>query len=238
MPAPEALDFGKVYHIYNRGNNRENIFIERRNYRLFLALYAKHVLPVADTYVYVMLKNHFHFLVKTRTVEEQAAWWRASRGRDLSGEKSAHLTGRSATIGGRREEPPSLSAGTNADFKPLDPSKQFSNLFNAYARTFNYTYGRTGALFQRPFGRIEVTADAYFRHLVLYIHQNPQKHGFVKDFQEWPYSSYHTLLSLKQTLLQRDEVIAWFDSKAGFQFSHAREMTDPAILPFFPDDFA
>ena len=27
--------------------------------------------------------------------------------------------------------------------------------------------------------------------LVLYIHQNPQKHEFVKDFREWPYSSYH-----------------------------------------------
>jgi len=38
MASPEALDFGKVYHIYNRGNNRENLFIEARNYRLFLAL--------------------------------------------------------------------------------------------------------------------------------------------------------------------------------------------------------
>ena len=125
----------------------------------------------------------------------------------------------------------------DVDFKLLDPSKQFSNLFNAYARTFNNTYQRSGALFQRPFGRIEVTSDRYFRRLVLYIHQNPQKHRFVKDFREWPYSSYPTLLSLQQTLLQRDAVIAWFDSKDGFHFSHAFDMTDPDTLRFFPDDF-
>jgi hypothetical protein len=118
-----------------------------------------------------------------------------------------------------------------------NPARTHATFFNAYARTFNNTYRRTGTLFQRPFGRIEVTLDRYFRRLVLYIHQNPQKHGFVQDFREWPYSSYHTLLSLKQTLLQRDAVIAWFATKGGFHFSHAQEMTDPGILAFFPDDF-
>lgn len=229
MASPTALDFGKYYHIYNRGNNREKLFIETRNYRLFLSLWTKYVVPVADAYVYVMLKNHFHFLIKTRTVEEQAAWWAASRGQDLTGEKNAHLSGRSLVVDGPTE--------ANADFKPLDPSQQFSNLFNAYARTFNNTYRRTGALFQRPFGRIEVTSDVYFRRLVLYIHQNPQKHGFVKDFRDWPYSSYPTLLSLQKTLLKRDEVITWFDNRDGFDFAHTHAMTDPAILAFFPDDF-
>ena len=235
MSAPEALDFGKYYHIYNRGNNRENLFREEQNYRLFLALWAKYIVPVAVSYAYVLLKNHFHFLVRTRTVAEQAAWW-ASRGRDLTGEK-AHLSGRSPTIGGQIEEQQLQSVDVDVDFKPLDPSKQFSNLFNAYARTFNNTYRRTGALFQRPFGRIEVTSDRYFRRLVLYIHQNPQKHGFVQDFREWPYSSYHTLLSLKQTLLQRDAVLSWFDNKDGFHFSHNRALADHDILAFFPDDF-
>ncbi len=222
MPAPAALAFGKYYHIYNRGNNHENIFREQRNYHLFLALYAKHVLPVADTYAYVLLKNHFHLLARTRTVAEQLVWWQESRDGALP---DRELTGGCP------------QGAARADFKPLDPSKQFSNLFNAYARTFNNAYRRTGALFQRPFGRIEVRSDAYFRRLVLYIHQNPQKHRFVQDFRDWPYSSYHTLLSLKQTLLQRDEVIAWFDTKDGFHFSHAQEITDPGILAFFPDDF-
>jgi len=68
------------------------------------------------------------------------------------------------------------------------PSKYFSNLFNAYARAFNKAYNRTGALFQRPFGRIQVTSNTHLRHLVSYIHQNPQKHNFVDDLRDWPYS--------------------------------------------------
>lgn len=39
----------KYYHVYNRGNNRENIFLEERNYSYFLRLYAKYIEPVAET---------------------------------------------------------------------------------------------------------------------------------------------------------------------------------------------
>jgi len=46
------LQFGEYYHIYNRGNNRENIFIASRNYDYFLRLYMKHILPVAETFAY------------------------------------------------------------------------------------------------------------------------------------------------------------------------------------------
>ena len=60
------LQYGQYYHIYNRGNNRENIFIEERNYRYFLQLYAKHVAPVADTYAYCLLRNHFRLLVRIK----------------------------------------------------------------------------------------------------------------------------------------------------------------------------
>ena len=70
MSKPILLQYGKYYHIYNRGNNRENIFIEARNYSHFLKLYTKHIEPVADTCAYCLLRNHFHFLVRIKTVEE------------------------------------------------------------------------------------------------------------------------------------------------------------------------
>jgi hypothetical protein len=35
MSKPTPLQYGEYYHIYNRGNNRENIFIEERNYPYF-----------------------------------------------------------------------------------------------------------------------------------------------------------------------------------------------------------
>lgn len=64
MQIIEKLLPGKFYHIYNRGNNRENIFIERRNYTYFLEQWPKHVSLVAETYAYCLMKNHFHFLVR------------------------------------------------------------------------------------------------------------------------------------------------------------------------------
>ena len=33
------ITYGTFYHIYNRGNNRENIFVEERNYAYFLELW-------------------------------------------------------------------------------------------------------------------------------------------------------------------------------------------------------
>ncbi len=43
---PSPLQYGLVYHIYNRGNNRDNLFFEDRNYRYFLQLYARYIEPI------------------------------------------------------------------------------------------------------------------------------------------------------------------------------------------------
>ncbi len=60
----DPLVRGQYYHIYNRGNNGETIFREARNYSYFLKLYAEYVEPVAETYAYCLLPNHFHLLVR------------------------------------------------------------------------------------------------------------------------------------------------------------------------------
>lgn len=103
------------------------------------------------------------------------------------------------------------------------PHQYFSNFFNAYARTFNDRYGRTGSLFQRPFGRISVTTDAYFYNLITYIHRNPQKHGFVDDFHEWPYTSYDAILHDKETRVNKTAVFDWYGSRQQFQEAHQTE---------------
>ena len=69
-------------------------------------------------------------------------------------------------------------------------TRRFTSLFQAYSMAVNKACNRTGKLFQEHFARIEVTPDAYFTNLIFYIHHNPQKHGFVKDFREWPCSSW------------------------------------------------
>jgi putative transposase len=204
MPSPAALEYGIYYHISNRGNNREAILFEERNYRHFLHLYARYVEPVADTYAYCLLRNHFHLLVRIKSQDEQT---------------------------------PQTFEVRNQTSKVLSASQQFSNWFNAYAKAINKAYARSGGLFERPFGRIAVTSDAYFAQLVVYIHHNPQKHGLVDDFRDWPYSSYHALVSAKPTLLKRDDVLKWFGGASGLATLHQHEALERHIVPLLLEDF-
>jgi len=93
---------------------------------------------------------------------------------------------------------------------PHRVSKCFSDFFNAYTKAINKAQARTGSLFESPFKRILVHEEAYFSRLIGYIHQNPQKHGFVNDYRNYVHSSYHSHLSRGKTRLARSEVLGWF----------------------------
>ncbi len=200
------LEPGSYYHIYNRGVNRENIFREERNYAYFLRLYTRYIAPVAETFAYYLLRNHFHLLVRIREHLQTDAVLETA------------------------------SVSERASVSPALASKAFNNFLAAYAKAINKAYERTGALFQHHFGRIPVTSDNYFAALVRYIHHNPRKHGFVSDFRDWPYSSYHVLLSDKPTRLERAAVLDWFGGVRGMQELHAAEVDEQALSALIDDD--
>ena len=52
-----------IYHIYNRGNQQQNIFIDRDNYIYFLEKVRKYILPRCELLCWCFMPNHFHFLV-------------------------------------------------------------------------------------------------------------------------------------------------------------------------------
>ena len=62
----EVFEIGQYYHIYNRGNNKENIFIEDKNFNYFLKKMKEYLIPIADVYAYCLLKNHFHIIFKNK----------------------------------------------------------------------------------------------------------------------------------------------------------------------------
>lgn len=70
MQAIPPLEFGKFYHIYNRGINSSPLFKETGNYEHFLKLYDLHIEPIAETYTWCLMKNHFHFLIRIKEKEE------------------------------------------------------------------------------------------------------------------------------------------------------------------------
>ena len=66
----QNLEPGRHYHIYNRGVNSCNIFKKTTNYEHFLNLYEKYILPIADTFAWCLLSNHFHFLLRIKNEDE------------------------------------------------------------------------------------------------------------------------------------------------------------------------
>lgn len=57
---------GEKYHILSRAVGDEQLFFAEENYLFFLQKYAKYISPIAQTYSYCLLPNHFHFLVKIK----------------------------------------------------------------------------------------------------------------------------------------------------------------------------
>lgn len=78
MQAIHPLEPGRYYHIYNRGINSCDLFTEEDNYAYFLNLYEKYIDPIAETFAWVVMPNHFHLLVRLKEVNE----------RDLTGFKN------------------------------------------------------------------------------------------------------------------------------------------------------
>ncbi|MDZ7716894.1 MAG: hypothetical protein U5J95_11840 [Balneolaceae bacterium] len=64
------FDPGVFFHVYSHGNAEDNIFREEENYHYFLKRYAYYILPVAQTYAFCLMPNHFHLLLQVRGREE------------------------------------------------------------------------------------------------------------------------------------------------------------------------
>ena len=54
---------GNIYHIYNRGNNKQQIFFKDDNYIYFIEKIRKYISPHCDILAYVLMPNHFHLLI-------------------------------------------------------------------------------------------------------------------------------------------------------------------------------
>ncbi len=230
-----ALVPGAFYHVYNRGNNRENIFYSAENVRFFLERYTKYMEPVLEMYAYCLLPNHFHLLARVKTKEEiEAGRWFLDLPslQDLVSLKK--LPGNEDTSApGFLDLPldlPSLQdlvslTGKEKTFSIPEEtgilvSHQFRLMFMSYAKAINKQEGRVGSLFQKGFRRKPVASEQHLINMVLYIHANPQLHGLCGDFRGWTDSSYYSMLSESPTRLQRRAVLDWFGGKEAFVERH------------------
>ena len=187
------FDSGHLYHIYNQGNNRQRIFLQRENYLYFLRKIQKHVLPFADILAWCLMPNHFHLMVLINRVEIE-------------------LTP-SAT-----PDPPPGWARSDAK---MSFNKSIGIMLASYTRAINKQQNWSGSLFRSEtkatcltdvnglspnwitnMGITEFIIDnhdiEYPKVCSNYILFNPVKDRLVKRPEEWEFSSYSDLIGIRK----------------------------------------
>jgi putative transposase len=59
-----------LYHIYNRGNDKKEIFFQEKNYSFFLNKLKQDLPKLCDILAYCLMPNHFHLLIYIPTTSE------------------------------------------------------------------------------------------------------------------------------------------------------------------------
>jgi REP element-mobilizing transposase RayT len=124
-------------------------------------------------------------------------------------------------VGVRSEE---VLRATFPKFETLEKlvSKQFANFFSSYTQSFNKVYDRKGSLFIKNFKRTPIFDERQWQETFLYIHLNPIKHGFVKNHQNWKWSSWHAYQHEdKSSSLDRAYYMNFFDG-----WPHVQQMME------------
>ncbi len=155
---------GEYYHIYNRGNGKNKIFLDKEDYDRFIKLLyvcnSKNKFNFRDSIIsnkmdafdfergesivfvlaWVLMPNHFHIFI-------------TSPSQDLGEEDKEYIT------------------------------KYIHKISTAYVMYFNKKYKRTGSLFEGKFKSRHIGKENYFNYLFAYIHLNPLK-LIQKDWKE------------------------------------------------------
>jgi REP element-mobilizing transposase RayT len=154
----------EIYHVYNRGNNKQAIFFNDDNYIFFLRKVREEWKGYVEILAYCLMPNHFHFMVVPNEKACENIYL---------GEKLTYMQNFSKVIG------KTLSSYTKA----INLQNQITgNLFQkkTKAKCLNESETVLSKFSERDY------ALTCFH----YIHQNPLLAGLVKNLYEWEYSSY------------------------------------------------
>ncbi|GHT77473.1 hypothetical protein AGMMS50262_18580 [Bacteroidia bacterium] len=202
------LEDGKFYHIYNQGNNGENLYYDDNNYIYFMQKLDWYLSDYLEIYAFCLMPNHFHLLVRVRALDEL----------------ETHLKETIAAYKPVRSSRPNRFEWHEAYSHFI--SNQFRLFFMSYSKAINKQTGRKGSLFRETFKRKEINNLQYLQNTVIYIHRNPLHHGFAEDFRDYRWSSYDRMLEDKVTKLKKREVFEWFEDKENYRYTHLADIDD------------
>ena len=213
---------GHIYHIYNQGNNRQNIFFGDENYRFFLKKIETYILPYADILAWCLMPNHFHLMVFVNEIEVD--------------ERLVLQSGRDS-----KSRPDSTEKDRKISF-----NQSIGIMLASYTRAINKQQVWSGSLFRKETKAICLTlpngvSPAWFMISGVtcsnnigpekqypdicfnYILFNPVKAGFVKKPEDWEYSSCCGTLRLRNDNLINSNRIREYglevsSNKSGYDF--------------------
>lgn len=168
------ISIDEYYHVFNRGNNKQNIFFENRDWIRFLFLILYFQSPVT----FYNLGRHVSNFVRHRVFnisDKELLEIAKNRAVEVAGfalmPNHFHLILRESKEGGI--------------------SKYMQRILNAYTKYFNAKYDKSGHLFQGPFKVVHIEDNEQLLHLSSYIHRNPRELREWKNKEEkFPWSSY------------------------------------------------
>jgi putative transposase len=169
----------QIYHIYNRGNNKQTLFFNRANYIFFLNKIRQHIRPHCEILNYCLMPNHFHLLI-------------------YADEK---------TIEPVQSVPPLEVVARVKNTLPIKTkfSEAWRIALSSYTQAINKQEHRTGSLFTQNTKNKQVSDDWMsldYRHCCFsYIHQNPVMSNLVKNAEDWEFSSYRDYMALRNGTL-------------------------------------
>ena len=197
------FNFNQHYHIYNRTNNKEKLFLNNENRSYFLKRYKFYLGPFLHIHAYALMRNHFHFCIKVKSQKDIETYL-------YQLPKTEHTVAIGRYLGSHEKE----SAINNLIIG------QHHRFFISYAQAFNKMYNRKGNLFYKNFKKSVFDPYNKFKYLQYYIHHNARKHKVVVDFKAYKWTSYHEILNNDSKLIDIDFVINHFGNLNAFKEFH------------------
>jgi len=152
---------GEYFHIYNRGNSKQNIFLDDEDRNRFVKL-----LYLSNS------KKNINF--RDQIVEAKIDAWDFKKGDNIVSigawvlmPNHFHLYITSPT--------PGVGEGPEEESSKIAISLFMNKLCTSYSKYFNKKYNRTGSLYEGRFKAVHIDNDIQAKYLFSYIHLNPVK---------------------------------------------------------------
>lgn len=170
---------GNMYHIFNQGNNRQDIFYTDEEYLIFLRLIRKHIHSNTAIIAWCLMPNHFHLLVYTNSNSCEMM-------------KQGGLEIERLTNGIRK-----LLSGY---------ARIFNKKYNRVGSLFRQKTKAKNIAESDWVVKSNYSLHDYCTTCFEYIHHNPVMAALVKHPKEWQYSSYCDYAGLRNGSLCSKEL--------------------------------